>query len=66
MHTHYGTTPPFDELVEHALVGVYVVQDDRLLYANAEMGRLFGCAAGDLLALPSIYELIAESDHATV
>ena len=66
MHRHTGTTPPFDELVEHALVGVYVVQDDRLLYANAEMGRLFGCAAADLLALPAIYELIAESDHATV
>ena len=66
MHSRRDQTPPFHELVEHALVGVYVVQDDRLVYANPEMGRLFGCSVADLLALPSIYGLVAASDRANV
>ena len=66
MHTRPGFTPPFSELVEQALVGVYVVQDDRLAYANPEMGRLFGYTTADMIALPSIYGLVAESDRPTV
>jgi len=66
MQTRPGFTPPFSELVEQALVGVYVVQDDRLVYANPEMGRLFGYANADLILLPSIYGLVAESDQQTV
>ena len=66
MQTRPGTVPPFNELVEQALVGVYVVQDDRLMYVNPEMGRLFGYPVSELLALPSIYGLVAESDRATV
>jgi diguanylate cyclase (GGDEF)-like protein/PAS domain S-box-containing protein len=64
--TTSGAVPPFHELVEHALVGVYVVQDDRLLYANPEMARLFGYPVNELLALPSIYGLVAEADRGTV
>jgi diguanylate cyclase (GGDEF)-like protein/PAS domain S-box-containing protein len=66
MGTTSGAVPPFHELVEHALVGVYVVQDDRLLYANPEMARLFGYPVNELLALPSIYGLVAEADRDTV
>jgi diguanylate cyclase (GGDEF)-like protein/PAS domain S-box-containing protein len=58
--------PAFDQLVEHALVGVYVVHEERLVYANPEMGRLFGYPVAELLALPSIYGLVAETDRETV
>lgn len=58
--------PASDELVEHALVGLYVVDRERLVYANPEMGRLFGYPVDDLLALPSIYGLVAESDRENV
>jgi diguanylate cyclase (GGDEF)-like protein/PAS domain S-box-containing protein len=66
MQINPGSTPSFSELVEQALVGVYVVQDDRLAYANPEMGRLFGYSVPDLIALPSIYGLVSESDRETV
>ena len=65
-HSPPGAVPPFHELVEHALVGVYVVQDERLVYVNPEMSRLFGYTVAELLALPSIYTLVAESDQAIV
>lgn len=58
--------PPSDALVEHALVGLYVVDRERLVYANPEMGRLFGYPVDELLALPSIYGLVAESDRDVV
>jgi diguanylate cyclase (GGDEF)-like protein/PAS domain S-box-containing protein len=57
---------PFHDLVEHALVGVYIVQDDRLLYANPEMAGLFGYSVTELLALPSIFVLVSQSDRPTV
>jgi len=62
MPSDRSATPPFDELVEHALVGMYVVQGDRLVYANPEMGRLFGYPIPELLAVPSIFGLVAETD----
>jgi diguanylate cyclase (GGDEF)-like protein/PAS domain S-box-containing protein len=60
------SSSPFDQLAEDLLVGVYLVQDARLVYANPEMGRLFGYGVADLLALPSIYDLVLESDRVTV
>ena len=46
-------------LVEQALVGVYVVQDGRLVYANPRLAELFGYTTAALLALPSVLALVA-------
>ena len=57
---------PFEALVEQALVGVYVVQDDRFVYANPRLAQLFGYSPSELLALPSIDPLIDPADRAAV
>jgi diguanylate cyclase (GGDEF)-like protein/PAS domain S-box-containing protein len=53
-------------LVEESLVGVYLVQDDRLLYANRKLADLFGYSREEMLALPSVLNVIAKSHHDTV
>jgi diguanylate cyclase (GGDEF)-like protein/PAS domain S-box-containing protein len=58
--------PTYQSLVEQALVGVYVVQDGRLVYANPRMAELFGYTTAALLALPSVLSLVDESDRAAV
>jgi diguanylate cyclase (GGDEF)-like protein/PAS domain S-box-containing protein len=58
--------PAFDALVEGSMAGVYVVQDGRLVYANRRMAEIFGYEPGELMALPSVLDLVAESDRATV
>ena len=47
-------------------MGLYVVDRERLVYANPEMGRLFGYPVDELIAQPSIYGLVAESDREVV
>jgi diguanylate cyclase (GGDEF)-like protein/PAS domain S-box-containing protein len=46
-------------LVEESLVGVYLVQDDRLVYANRKLAELFGYSREELLSLPSVLLLVA-------
>ncbi len=58
--------PAYQSLVEQAPVGVYVVQDGRLVYANPRMAELFGYTTAELLALPSVLALVDESDRAAV
>ena len=53
-------------LVEESLVGVYMVQDDRLIYANRKLGELFGYTREEMLALSSVTEVIARSHRETV
>ena len=55
--------PSFNALVERSLVGVYIVQDGRLVYANPRLAELFGYEVSDLLALPSILSLVADEDR---
>lgn len=66
MDVQRAGTPDFDALVEHAQVGVYVVQDERLVYANPRLGTLFGYSVSELLAMPNALCLVAEHDRATV
>ena len=58
--------PTYKALVEHALVGVYVVQDLRLVYANPRLAELFGYTTAALLALPSVLALVDANDRAEV
>jgi len=64
MHPHVA--PTYQALVEQALVGVYVVQDGRIVYANPRLAELFGYTNAALLALPGVAELIHPSDRAMV
>lgn len=56
-----GAEEPFRLLVEHLLVGVYLIQDDRLIYANPRLGQIFGYSREEMLRLPSVLDVIAES-----
>jgi len=58
--------PTYQALVEQAMVGVYVVQDGRIVYANPRLAELFGYTTVALLALPGVAELIHPSDRAMV
>jgi len=58
--------PTYQALVEQALVGVYVVQDGRIVYANPRLAELFGYTTAALLALPGLAALIDPSDRAMV
>jgi diguanylate cyclase (GGDEF)-like protein/PAS domain S-box-containing protein len=60
------STPDHAAIVEQALVGVYVVQHGRIVYANPRLAEIFGYDLPSLLELPSIVELIDERDRATV
>ncbi|MBA2304544.1 MAG: GGDEF domain-containing protein [Acidobacteria bacterium] len=53
-------------LVEESLVGVYMIQDERLLYANRRLGELFGYSREEMLQLPSVLDVIAKSHQETV
>jgi diguanylate cyclase (GGDEF)-like protein/PAS domain S-box-containing protein len=58
--------PTYQALVEQSLVGVYVVQDGRLVYANPRLAELFGYSTAALMALPSVLDLVQHSDRAAV
>ena len=58
--------PDHQAIVEQALVGVYVVQHERIVYANPRLAEIFGYDLPSLLALPSIVELIDERDRAMI
>jgi PAS domain S-box-containing protein len=56
----------FHTLVDHALVGIYLLQDGKILYANPAMAMIFGYTPEEMTALPSTLHLIAEADRALV
>ena len=56
----------FRSLVEQSLVGTYIVQDDRFIYANPKMEEITGYAQDELLALPSVLHIVVERDWGTV
>jgi diguanylate cyclase (GGDEF)-like protein/PAS domain S-box-containing protein len=56
----------FQAIVEHALVGVYVIQDDRMVYVNPKLAQLFGYSPDEMRRFASILELIDESDRERV
>jgi diguanylate cyclase (GGDEF)-like protein/PAS domain S-box-containing protein len=58
--------PTFEALIEHSLVGVYVIQHDRVVYANPRLAELFGYTLDELLALPTVFLLVDAEDCAAV
>src|SRR5688500_13801573 len=53
-------------LVEEALVGMYLIQDDRLVYANRKLAQLFGYTLEEMMRFPSILDVIADHDRERV
>ncbi len=56
----------FGTLVEQAVEGIYVVQDDRFVYVNAQLAALTGYSVDELLDLPSVGVLFARGAYARV
>jgi len=50
-------------LVEDALVGVCIIQDGRLAYVSPALAEASGYTQGELAALPSVLDLVAEEDR---
>jgi len=53
-------------LVEQALLGVYIIQNDRLVYVNPKAASLLGYAAQELIDAPSPYAFVHEQDRTFV
>ncbi len=53
----------FDTLVEQSPTGVYVVQDERFVYANPQLGRIFGYEPAELLRLASVLDVVHPMDR---
>jgi PAS domain S-box-containing protein len=56
----------FRALVEQSLVGVYILQNDRLVYVNPKGADLTGFAQQELLDLPWVFALVHEQDRPMV
>jgi two-component system, cell cycle sensor histidine kinase and response regulator CckA len=56
----------YRSLVERALFAVFIMQGERLVYVNPKGVEMTGYTAEELLAMPSIVDLVAESDRAYV
>ncbi len=56
---------PFRGIVEQSLVGVYVVQDERIVYANDRLAQMYGYTRGEFVGIP-IARLIAPASLAEV
>ena len=53
----------FDTLVEQSPTGIYVVQDERFVYVNPQMGRIFGYEPAELLGLASVLDVVHPADR---
>ncbi len=51
-------------LVEQSLMGVYIMQNDRLVYVNPKAADLLGYTQQELIDSPSPYEFVHEQDRA--
>jgi diguanylate cyclase (GGDEF)-like protein/PAS domain S-box-containing protein len=53
----------FRSLVEESLTGVYLIQGERMVYCNPRLAEIFGYSREEVLALPSVLELIDPMDR---
>jgi PAS domain S-box-containing protein len=62
----FTATALFHVLVDQAVVGVSIVQEGRIRYANPAFAQMFGYTEEEVVALPSVLELVVEEDRASV
>ncbi|HBL18687.1 MAG: hypothetical protein A2X36_13665 [Elusimicrobia bacterium GWA2_69_24] len=63
---HRESEARFQTLVSHALVGIYIISEERFLYVNPAFAAIFGYRAEEILALPSSAALVMEADRGRV
>jgi PAS domain S-box-containing protein len=56
----------FRGLVEHAIAGIYIIQDDKLVYVNPRFAEIFGYGSPDELIGRSPAVVVADADRTTV
>lgn len=56
----------YRSLVEHSLVGVYLIQGDRFLYCNQKVAEMFGYSQKEIVESKRVAELVAPEDRALV
>jgi diguanylate cyclase (GGDEF)-like protein/PAS domain S-box-containing protein len=61
-----SASPTYQALVEQSLVGVYVVQDGRVVYANPRLAELFGYTPAQVTSLESVMALVHPDDRPAV
>src|ERR1019366_10803187 len=55
----------FRFLVEQTIVGIYIVQDDQIVYVNPRMAGIFGWSEEEMTSR-TVYDFIVPDDHALV
>jgi PAS domain S-box-containing protein len=58
-----STTERFQVIAEQPIVGISIVKDGRIRYANKRFCQMFGYTEEEVLALPSVQELVVEEDR---
>jgi PAS domain S-box-containing protein len=56
----------FAAVVDQGVDGVWVVQDERLVYANARLAQITGYSPDELLALSSVEQLLTPDSYAAM
>ena len=56
----------FRLLVEESLTGLYLIQNDRLVYVNQTLADIFGYSREEMLGLPSALDVIETKDREIV
>jgi diguanylate cyclase (GGDEF)-like protein/PAS domain S-box-containing protein len=68
VHMDGGLLPleTFRLLVEESLTGLYLIQNDRLVYVNQTLADFFGYSRDEMLRLPSVLDVIEPGDREIV
>lgn len=53
----------YQALVEQSLAGIYLIEDGRFVYVNERFAQIFGYEIEEILALPSVLELVYPDDR---
>ena len=53
-------------LVEESLTGLYLIQNDRLVYVNQTLADFFGYSRAEFMSLPSVLDVIEPADQEIV
>lgn len=56
----------FRAVVENSLMGIYIIQKGRFTYVNPQFAEIFGYTEAEMLALPSVLDIVAKADKALV
>ena len=60
------TEAKFRNLVELSMIGVYIIQDERLAYVNPTFARIFGYEQNEMITTVSSIEIVHPSDREKV